>query len=243
MYYFFKKIYSVVVLILFSSTFSYSQMETRINHTERDDMPFYFGMTLGYSNSFLHYSHSPMFVASDSIMVTDALSNKGVSIGLMGAIKLNNHFDFRFNPQLNLSGYKTIAFTLDSTKLATGIPWYQVQKLPTTIVSLPLQLKFNSDRIGNFKVYLFGGLKYDIDLSYHNQERNDKSIIHLNKYDWGIEGGIGFSFYLPAGVISPEIKFSDGLSNLLQKNPALNYSNVFDKIQSRMIVFSICIEN
>lgn len=238
-----RKIYLVITLISFISTVSFSQTESVINHPERDDMPFYFGLTLGYSNSFLHYTHSPNFVASDSIMVTDAVANKGISIGLMGAARLSNHLDLRFNPQLNLSGYKTMAFTLDSTKLAPGIPSYQVQQLPTTIISLPLQLKFNSDRIGNFKVYLFGGVKYDIDLSYHNQERNDKSILHLNKYDWGVEGGIGFSFYLPSGVISPEIKFSDGLSNLLQKNAALNYSNVFDKIQSRMIVFSISIEN
>jgi hypothetical protein len=230
------------MLIFLVSAISFSQ-EVKINHTIQDDVPFYFGLSIGYTNSFLHYSHSPNFIASDSIKVTDAIASNGIALGLAGTVKLNDHFDLRLNPIINLGGYRSIAYTLDSTTITSGQSSYQVQKLPTTIVSFPLQLKFNSDRIGNFKVYLFGGIKYDIDLSYNNQERNSKSILHLKKYDWGVEGGIGFSFFLPSGVISPEIKFSDGLSNLLQKDPALNYSNVFNKIQSRMIVFSIIIEN
>jgi hypothetical protein len=243
MHYFVKRIYLVVILILLIPVFSFSQLERSANYLEQDDKPFHLGLMLGYNSSFLHYSHAPIFVANDSVLATNMTPSKGISLGLMGTFRLNDHFDFRFNPQLSLSGYKTLTFVLDSTKLASGLPSQQVQKLPTTIISLPLQVKFNSDRVGNFKVYLFGGIKYDIDLSSNNRERNSNSMIHLNKYDWGIEGGVGFSFYLPAGVISPEIKFSDGLRNMLQKDVSSKYSNVFEKIQSRMIVLSIIIEN
>jgi hypothetical protein len=227
--------------MFFTSAASFSQRE--VFHPEHDNDPFYFGLNFGYSNSFLHYSHTPYFIANDSIKATNAVNDKGFILGLMGAARLSNHFDVRFNPQLILSGFKSMAFSLDSTTIIAGLPSYQVQQLPTTIINLPLQLKFNSDRIKNFRVYLFGGIKCDVDLSYHNRSRNDENIIHLKQFDFGIEGGIGFNFYMPVGIISPEIKFSDGLTNMLQKNPALKYSNAFDKIQSRMIEFSIILQN
>lgn len=58
----------------------------------------------------------------------------------------------------------------------------------------------------------------------------------------GPEFGIGFSFYFPSFIFSPEIKISNGLRNLHARDEALRFSNVFDKIQSRMIVFSIHLE-
>ena len=115
--------------------------------------------------------------------------------------------------------------------------------MPSNIVSFPFQMKFNSDRIGNFRTYLLGGIKYDIDLASNSTARNAEDLIKLARYDFGIEAGVGFNFYLPFVTISPEIKISNGLSNLHQVDPALKFSNVLDKIQSRMIVFSIHFED
>ena len=44
-------------------------------------------------------------------------------------------------------------------------------------------------------------------------------------------------------TVSPEIKFSYGITNLHQLDRGLKYSNVLDKLQSRMIVFSIHLED
>ena len=90
---------------------------------------------------------------------------------------------------------------------------------------------------------MLGGIKYDIDLASNSAARNAENIIKLKRYDFGVELGIGFNFYLPFVTISPELKISNGLSNIHQLDPALKYSNVLDKIQSRMIVFSIHFED
>ena len=40
-------------------------------------------------------------------------------------------------------------------------------------------------------------------------------------------------------IFSPEIKISNGLRNIHSRDENLKFSSVFDKIQSRMVVFCI----
>jgi hypothetical protein len=67
-------------------------------------------------------------------------------------------------------------------------------------------------------------------------------MIRVKRFDYGVELGLGFNFYFPSFILSPEIKVSNGLSDLHQRNEALNYSRVLDQINSRMIVFTLHIE-
>ena len=114
--------------------------------------------------------------------------------------------------------------------------------LTSTIFSLPVQVKFNSDRIDNFRVYMLGGLTYDVDLASNSNERNAEDLIKLNKNDYAIEAGVGFNFFLKFVTISPELKIHNGLTNIHDRDPDLKFSNVLGNLQSRMINFSINIE-
>jgi hypothetical protein len=67
-------------------------------------------------------------------------------------------------------------------------------------------------------------------------------IVKLKKTDYGVEGGIGFQFFFPYFILSPEIKFSYGLSNVHSRDESLRYSNVIDKMNSRMLLFSVHFE-
>ena len=70
-----------------------------------------------------------------------------------------------------------------------------------------------------------------------------EELVKIQSYDWGPEFGIGFNFFFPSFIFSPEIKISNGLRNIHARDENLKFSNVFDKIQSRrMIVFSIHLE-
>jgi hypothetical protein len=228
----------VILLLACVSQINAQQEIFRRNH---DDLVYYFGLTLGYNYSNLHISKSNKFLANDSIMSVDPGTSAGIAMGLMATARLNDHFQVRANPQLIIGSSKTIAYTLSKSK--PGEALFQNQVLPATLVSFPFQLKFNSDRIGNFRTYLMAGLKYDIDLSSNSSARNTEDMIKLKPYDFGFELGIGCNFYLPFVTISPEIKISNGLSNLHQLDPALKYSNTLDKILSRMVVFSLHFED
>lgn len=233
-----KQLVFVTALLVFVKAARAQKEIYRMNH---DNLPYYFGLTLGYNTSYLQVSKSPKFLQSDSIMSAEPVSSGGIAMGLLATLRLNDHFQFRANPQLVIGGSKYIAYTLGSSK--PGEALYQKQVLPATLVSFPFQFKFNSDRIGNFRTYLMAGMKFDMDLSSNSAARNADDILKLKRYDLGYEAGIGFNFFLPFVTVSPEIKISNGITNIHQLDPSLKYSNIFDKIQSRMIVFSIHLED
>ena len=240
MHYLLRKQVVLLIIISFSCA-SQIHAQKELYRRYHDDLVYYFGLTLGYNTSTLHISKSAQFLQSDSIMVAEPGSSGGIAMGLMATARLSDHFQIRVNPQLIIGGSKYIAYTLSKGK--PGEPLFQNQTLPSTLVSFPVQIKFNSDRIGNFRTYLLAGLKYDYDLSSNSAARNVDDIIKLKANDIGFELGLGFNFYLPFVTVSPEIKISNGLKNIHQLDPALKYSNVLDQILSRMVVFSIHFED
>ncbi|MGL5945717.1 MAG: hypothetical protein ACRCZV_06080, partial [Sediminibacterium sp.] len=133
--------------------------QKQLYRLQREDQLYYFGITLGYNSSYLHQVKSNTFLASDSILIAEPGSSGGIAMGLLATARLTDYFQVRVNPQLIIGGAKTIKYTLGSVR--TGEATTQVQTLPSTLISFPLQLKFNSDRIGNFRTYLLGGVKYD----------------------------------------------------------------------------------
>lgn len=219
----------------------FASAQKELNRPNHDNMPYYFGMSLAYNNSTLHATKHPLFLQNDSIMRVEPGSSGGIALGLLGTLKLNKRFEARLNPTLIIGGAKYFTYWLKYPNM--GEPETQKKTLPSTIVSFPFQLKFNSDRIDNFRVYMMGGFKYDIDLASNSTARNADDLVKLKKYDYGYELGIGFNFYLPFVTVSPELKLSTGLSNIHSRDPSLKYSNVLDKLQSSMLVFTLNIED
>ncbi len=230
-----------LVIVLFCTGKVQAQNDVEIYRPYHDNLVYYFGLTLGYNSSYLHLSKSQKFLQSDSIVVTEPGRSGGIAMALLATARMNDHFQFRINPGLVIGGAKYISYTLN--KPALGETTFQTQMLPSTLVTFPFQIKFNSDRIQNFRTYMMAGLKYDIDLSSNSAARNADNMVKLGKYDFGYELALGFNFYLPFVTISPEIKISNGLTNLLKSDPTLKYSNVFDQILSRMVCFSIHFED
>ncbi len=229
---------AALLLIVLSSSAQYKE-QNRPNH---DNWPYYFGMTLAYSQSYLHPNgRHPKFLADDSVLLAEPGSSGGISLGLLATLNLSRRFEVRANPQLIIGGSKFFSYKLTHPN-EEGLTDVKMT-LPSTIVSFPFHVKFNSDRIDNFRVYMMAGVKYDLDLASNSKARNAENMVKLKGGDYGVEAGIGFNFYLPFVTFSPEIKISNGLGNVHSRDANLKYSNIFDKLQSRQIVFSIHLED
>lgn len=206
---------------------------------EHDNKPYYFGITLSSSLSrFQTHLHSA-FLSQDTILVAEPGNAGGFALGLSATVRLTNRFEARFNPQLSFMD-RDISYQLKipDEELGTDV----IKKIESVIVSFPLQFKFNSDRIGNFRVYMLGGGKVDFDLASNARARKAEELVKIRKLDYGVEAGLGFNFYFKSFIFSPEIKISNGLGDIHSRDVNLKYSSVLDKIQSRMIVFSIHLE-
>jgi hypothetical protein len=228
-----------LVFVLLSSGSLFAQAQRPLNLENHDSKPYYFGITLSTSSGRLNTSLHSRFLNQDSILVAEPLSSPGFALGLLATTRLSNRFEGRFNPQLMFTD-RSISYKLRyaDRDLGTDV----VQKVESVIVTLPLQLKFRSDRIGNFRVYMLGGGKIDYDLASNAQARKAEDLIKIQKIDYGVEAGVGFNFYFQSFIFSPEIKISSGLNNIHARDVNLKYSSVLDRIQSRMIVFSIHLE-
>lgn len=215
--------------------------QSEINLPDHEDKRFYFGITLGLQNSYLHPSKNPKFIQDDSVTFVDPEANIGLRFGLLATARLSEHWEFRVNPAL-IFGNKSFEYRLTYPDFNNGENFVYKKSVESIVISFPLQVKFVSDRINNFKVYMLAGMKYEIDLASTANSRRAENFIKLKSYDYGVEYGLGFHFYFPAFILSPEIKFTNGLSDVHQRDPNLKFSNVLDQLQSRMIVLSLNIE-
>jgi len=230
-----------MLAVLLAGTFigksAYAQKELYLE--AHDTKPYYFGITLSASSSRFQTDLSSRFLNQDSIMVAEPLNSGGFALGLLATTRLTNRFELRLNPML-MFAERSIAYKLryPDQDLGTELE----KKVESVIVTFPLHLKFRSDRIGNFRVYMLGGGKLDYDLASNAKARKAEDMVKIEKMDYGVEGGVGFNFYFKSFILSPEVKISRGLRNMHSRDENLKYSNVLDKIQSRMIFFTIHIE-
>ncbi len=237
-----KKNSSLLLLtaaLLISAAASAQIDRVEMNMFDHDEKPYYFGMTLGVNLArFQTYLH-PRFLESDSVYVAEPTNSGGFTLGLSATARISDRFQLRFNPQLMFIE-RNIFYNLKHPDI-DGLTEV-TKKVESVIVSFPFQIKFQSDRIGNFRVYTLAGFKADIDMASNARAKRAEELVKIEKYDFGPEFGIGFNFFFDSFIFSPEIKISNGLRNIHARDENLRFSNVFDKIQSRMLVFSIHLE-
>lgn len=228
---------SFILLLIASGTFA---QEKELYQTDHDSKPYYFGITLGANVASFHIEHHPRFLQYDSVYTVNPEYTAGFQLGLLATARLSNRFEVRFNPQLLFTD-RGLTYKLKYTDLFEQSDSV-TKKIESVITTFPLQIKFFSDRIGNFRVYMLAGVKADIDLASNARAKRAEELVKIEKYDFGVEAGIGFNFYFPSFILSPEIKISNGLKNIHSRDENLKYSNVLDRITSRMIVFCIHLE-
>lgn len=212
--------------------------ERKYNLPNHDDKRYYFGITFAYNRASFHFDHHPRFLQYDSIQVADPLFTGGFSMGFVGNLRLSRRIEFRYNPQL-VFAEKSIEYHLKYPNRVLDEDTIMNKKIESVIFSSPFHIKLNSDRIGNFSFYAFVGGKLDYDLASNARAKRAEDLVKINKYDVGVEAGIGFQFYFESFIFTPEIKISNGINNIHYRDASLKFSNVLDQMRSRMIVFSI----
>lgn len=219
---------------------SVAQRAIQLNLPDHDEKKYYFGIILGYNSSHYNITHHPYFLSRDTISVVNSQNSGRIHLGIMANLQLSQHLDLRFYPLNLIFSEKKFGYTQKFPGDVNST--YESQNVESIVMSFPLQVRLKSDRINNFRVYTLAGVKYDFDLASNSGARNSDNIVKVNKSDYGLEGGIGFQFFFPYFILSPEIKFSYGLTNVHSRDESLRYSNVIDKMNSRMILFSLHFE-
>lgn len=234
---------------------------------DHDNLPYYFGMSIGLSNNYLAFNRANRFLTTISptgpgdpfsVIEINPTNNLYYNLGLLGTLRITKHVLLRANPTLLIIGNKNIInFKIKKTPTLS-----QNLNVSSSIIHLPLAFKFQSDRYNGFRYsnlmrhYLLLGGKFDFDLASNKAGTipiPDPTVgismlspqypSILKGTDLGAEIGVGLSFYLRYATISPEVKFSYGLKNLHQLNVRNPLLNTLDRVNSNFVYFTIHIEN
>ncbi len=214
-----------------------SQQELRaqrfiLNLPDHDQKKYYFGLTFGLNFATYQASYTSSFVNTDTFMRILPSWSPGFNLGLMGNLKLSKFIDLRLVPSLSFSEKR-----LDFNKI--GYDTIVTKSIESIYVHIPLQLKFKSERIRNFRFYVLLGAKYDYDMAANARSKRNDEYIKVKPNDLGYEFGMGFEFYNPNFIFAPEIKLSQGLMNQIYKDKNIPLTNAIDQLNTRSIVISI----
>jgi hypothetical protein len=202
-----------------------AQLRDGLNLPDHDSKPYYLGIGFIYEQSHLYVNPT---------------NTGGFGVSGMFTFRAANHLEFRF-------AFPEFIFASNSLSYHISYPPAGEQTLATKqiqslLLGFPAQVKFLSDRINNFRVYMLGGINYQYDLASNSSARKAQNLVKLSPADLSVEAGLGFQFFFPVFILSPELKFSEGIKNVHSRDPNLQYSKVIDKLKTRMVVFSLIFE-
>ncbi|MDR1403615.1 MAG: PorT family protein, partial [Tannerellaceae bacterium] len=116
----------------------------------------------------------------------------GFSVGMIGDLFMNPYFNLRFIPSIHF-GDKKIVFRESKSG----------EEHPSTVrsnyLTFPLEVKYSSFRLNNYRPYLTAGVYGAFDLG----RKKGESVL-LKGMDYGITLGVGCDIYLPYFKLCPE---------------------------------------
>lgn len=238
-----SKIIHIIIAIMLP-TIAFTQLrDNEPNLIDHDDKKFHFGINVGVNRAHYSFSFNPLYIspANDSIDHVESINSSGVNLAWLVNMRLGEHFDLRTYPLNLVFTEKAFEYKLRKPDPFLDEDSTTTKKIQGITLALPLQVKFSSDRINNFKVYMMAGGKIEYDFAANAGKKNEK-LMKLSKIDYGIEAGIGFHFYFEVFVLTPELKLGWGLKNVHVRDEKIKFSNVIDQVNSRTLTLSLTVE-
>ncbi len=246
----------IVVASLFFNEQASAQKRKVLNLPSYDQEDYHFGFILGLNN--LLFSVKPIDnmpykkwnsdqspdVYGDSMYVYNLTSTPtpGFSVGILANLRLGKYTDLRLIPSL-LFGERMMNFNI--LRYRNGEPLFvEVQKnITSTIIEVPLEVRYKSKRLNNFRAYVLGGVKYSLDLASQkkSQQGGVNTNVKLNRNDLSLEAGAGFEFYTTYFKFGTELKMGYGLRNLIIHEDNI-YSGSISQLHSKVFLLSFTFE-
>jgi len=209
------------------------------NHNYRSfqSKAYYFGLTFGYNNSNFSIDYSRNAILNDSFKIVESTPGAGLNVSMIANMKLGEYFDFRFLPGFSFVDHK---FQYVTTFSSTP----QTRNIESVLVQAPFQIRYKSDPFHDMRVFVLAGVKYTYDVASNARIRQEQAVrtVLLSPHDFAVEVGGGFQFFFPFFIFSPELKYSQGLGNVLIYNNSLEQTNVVEKVLTRTFTISLHFE-
>ncbi len=246
-----KFIFLLVVCVLNSYSQQSDGLGTNLPNFYKNKLHFGFAIAVNHTDFRIHTVNNAAFpdtVIDDVKYKMRSVYTKGdpgFALGILCDARLHDYLRVRFTPNISFAS-RSLDFTMendnhDSSKVFT-------KSVESTFLIFPLEAKLQSKRLGNFSAYVIGGGGYTLDLASNKRAANVGSgtnrlddAVRIKRDDYFYSAGAGTDFYLKYFKLGLEIKLIQGTKNLIYKDPNI-FAKSVDKVNSRMVVFSITFE-
>ena len=201
-----------------------------------DQKLIHFGFLLGVNSMDFGIKSANGKTINDSVRVQTL--KPGFTVGIITDLRLNRYLNLRFTPTLHFSERQLI-YNFDPPKNTISI-----SSIP---ICFPIYLKYSAERKDNYRPYIIwgGGVSYDL-----SAKSNSDDPVLLKPINFYTEFGVGCDIYFSFFKLSPELKYSIGLNDILVHDPKQaglaeadkKYSRVLYNLTSRMITLSLNFE-
>ncbi len=232
-----KFLLAAIVLVMLSPRLT-AQRNQVLNLPKYDKQTIHFGFLLGVNKTDFTIRRIGMFHYLDSLYLVEVQPTYGFNLGIVSNLRLAEHFDLRFVPDLAFA-QRNLIYTF----YENGKPFSQtVKQIESTFLEFPFELKYKSVRVRNYRGYVLAGFRYSIDMvSQEKVENKDRDFVRLSRRDYGYIIGMGFDFYMQLFKLAVEVKMFHGLPNLLIADERI-FSSSLSSLRSRIWQFSLTFE-
>lgn len=221
----------ILLFLLFLSSGLYSQVRKAANLPFADQKLYHLGFMVGFQTQDMIISHSGNTGPNGEVWFTEIPSySVGFSVGIIGDRYLNEYMNLRLSPSLHFGERRFIFKEQTSAEEVES-------SLRSNYLTVPIHLKFSAPRMKNTRPYLLAGGYAAFNIG---QKKDD--ILRFKAMDYGLEFGVGCNIYLPLFKLCPELKFSFGLVDVVNKNRSdltdkdmLKYTEAISSGKTRMI--------
>jgi hypothetical protein len=229
------RILLIIITVVLFGVNSNAQIDNKsYNFNKFQKKPYYFGVALGYNTAFFHVEHSRDFIQNPEFNVVESVDGPGFNIGVIGNLKIGQYFDLR-----SLLNFSFASRTLSYRRADDNI--IEKERLESVFFEIPFLVRYKSAPYKDKRAFVTTGVKYAFDVANKKQKDNESGL-RISPHDYQFEVGAGIQFFLPYFILSPEIKFSQGLGNILIYEGIDTKNNVLERVLSRSITISLNFE-
>jgi hypothetical protein len=253
-----KAIIILTSLIVLTGTLSFEAMAQKrkvLNLQAYDMQPYHFGFILGINH--MHFSVKPVsnlsvmqkdptqfsdiFADSLSVLSVTSKPTPGFTIGILGNLRLGKYGDMRFIPSLSF-GERILRYNILGYRNGEESLLEINKSVTSTFIDFPLEFRYKSKRLNNFRAYVLGGVKYTLDLASQKKQANaDEVTVKIFKNDVSAEVGVGVEFYTTYFKFGTQVKMGYGLKNLVVNEDNI-YTNSIESLRSKVFLLSFTFE-
>jgi hypothetical protein len=206
-------------------------MENDLKYAEK---PYHFGIHLGAGLSDFRIRQNALFASSDSILSIKSPYGVSFDIGAVMSYHINKYVEIRSVPSFSFAD-KSIRYVFsDETE--------QKKTISQIYFDLPVEMKFKSQPLKDFKFYVVAGIKYGYDIGGNFKMRKSPDVPKQSAHDFGVNYGAGIEIHFPLFILCPEFKVFNSVLNIHKEDNSYYHSKYIQGLHNRSFSFSLNFE-